>query len=130
MAALTERKADLIRRARAHVKAQEWADSVALYRQIARDFPAQQEAVTVRVPLAEIELDHLGSPGSALTDYRYYLKAAPNGPLAEDALYGVCAALQRMGRTADEARSLTEFLRRFPQSLHAPAAKIRLNELE
>lgn len=121
---------DLIRRAREHVKAQRWADAIAAYRQIGRDFPLRQEAITVRVPLAEIELDHLGSPGAALTDYRHYLAAAPNGPLAENALFGVCSALRRMGRTADEASSLREFLRRFPQSLHAPAAKVRLEELE
>ena len=82
------------------------------------------------MPLAQIELDHLGSPGTALTDYRHYLAAAPDGPLAEDAMYGVCTALKRLGRTADESRALAEFLRRFPQSLQAPAAKIRLNELE
>jgi ferric-dicitrate binding protein FerR (iron transport regulator)/TolA-binding protein len=125
-----ETPADLIRRARERVKVQEWAEAVALYRQIARDFPGRQEAVTVRVPLAEIELDHLGSPGTALTDYRYYLATAPAGPLTEDAMYGVCTALKRLGRIEDEAKSLSEFQRRFPQSLHAQAAKVRLEELE
>jgi ferric-dicitrate binding protein FerR (iron transport regulator) len=122
--------AELIRRARERVKVQDWAEAVALYRQIERDYPSQPEAVTVRVPLAEIELDHLGSPGTALTDYRHYLAVAPNGPLAEDAFWGVCSALRQLGRKQDEATALTEFLRRFPQSLHAPSAKVRIGELE
>jgi ferric-dicitrate binding protein FerR (iron transport regulator) len=124
-----ETPADLIRRARAHVKAQRWSDAVAAYRRVASEFPNQPEAVTVRVRLAEIELAHLGSPGTALTDYRHYLTEAPNGPLAEDALFGVCSALRQIGRKDDEARSLAEFLRRFPQSVRAPAADARLKQI-
>jgi ferric-dicitrate binding protein FerR (iron transport regulator) len=122
--------AELIRQARERVRARDWRRAAELYREIMSGYPGRPEAVTVRVSLADLEIDQLHEPGAALADYRGYLARAPNGPLAEDATWGTCLAFARLGQIAEEKRALVEFTRRFPQSLHARAAQDRLIQLE
>ena len=122
--------AELIRQARERVKARDWYGAAELYRRIADGFPGRSESVTVRVSLADIELDQLRTPAAALSDYEAYLSTEPNGPLAEDALWGTCSAFSRLGRISEEKRALATFIARFPQSLHAKVAQERLLQLE
>ena len=122
--------AELIRQARERVKARDWYGAAALYRRIADGFPGRSESVTVRVSLADIELDQLHTPSAALADYEAYLSTEPNGPLAEDALWGTCSAFSRLGRITEEKQALKTFVARFPQSLHEKVAQERLLLLE
>lgn len=129
-AAVAATPSELIREARERVRARDWRGAAELYRRIVREFPGRPEAVTVRVSLAGIELDHLGDPASALADYRGYLRGARDGALAEDALWGTGVAHARLGQFSEEKRVLEEFVRRFPQSTRSGAAQDRLIVLE
>ena len=77
-------------------------------------------------------MDHLTRialqyPKAALAQYDAYLKAKPRGNLAEEALYGKARALDRLKRDAAGAKAWSQLLERFPDSLHAPDAKRRLD---
>jgi ferric-dicitrate binding protein FerR (iron transport regulator) len=120
---------ELIRLARERRVSGDWPGAAEAYEQVLTLHPGRPEAVTVLLPLAEIELEHLGKPAQALRHFSEYGGKRPNGALAEEAFYGRCAALKAMGQTQREIRALEEFLRRFPGSVHADNARARLDNL-
>jgi ferric-dicitrate binding protein FerR (iron transport regulator)/TolA-binding protein len=120
---------DLIRTARQQRLAGDWNGAAETYRQVLALHPSRPESVTVLLPLAEIELQHLGRPDLALRHFTSYSNKRPSGPLAEEAFHGRCAALRALGQRQREAAALEEFLRRFPGSMHAPSARARLKSI-
>ncbi len=106
----------------------DWTCAAASYQRVVELYPGQPEAKIALVSLAEIQLRHLGRPGQALVNFERYQATSPGGPLAEEALYGICRALLALGRDADERRSLEQFLDQHPSSLRASKAKARLDE--
>lgn len=120
---------DLIRIARERRLSGDWTGAAEAYREVLTGHPNRPEAVTVLLPLAEIELGHLGRPNMALQHFTRYSELRPNGSLAEEAFYGRCTALGAMGQTQREHRALEEFLERFPGSVHAKNARARLEKL-
>jgi tetratricopeptide (TPR) repeat protein len=98
-----------------------------LYRELGRRFSGTREHLISRVALGDLELESFKRPKQALVEYGAYLKAKPKGNLAEEALYGKARALDALGRKMDGAQAWTKLLDRFPDSLHAPAAKRRLD---
>jgi FecR-like protein len=120
---------DLIRAARECRKQRNWNCAASSYGEVIRKFPMQPEATTVLVPLAEIELDHLRRPGVALSYYQSYNRNRPNGPLAQEALYGVCKSLRALGHIARETKALNAFLTKYPSSIYSPNAKSRMDTI-
>jgi len=121
---------ELIRVARERRLGGDWAGAAEAYSQVLALHPSRPEAVTVLLPLAEIELEHLGKPSLALGHFTEYTRLRPNGALAQEAAFGRCTALRAMGQSQNEIRALEKFLERFPGSVNAKNAKARLEELK
>jgi len=120
---------ELIRVARERRISGDWSGAAEAYQQVLTLHPGRPEAVTVLLPLAEIELEHLRRPAKALAHFSQYSAQRPSGALAEEASYGRCAALRALGQTAREIQALEEFLQKFPGSVHAKNARARLESL-
>ena len=127
--ALPPTPGELIRVARERRLSGDWKGAAEAYQQVLSLHPNRPEAVTVLLPLAEIELEHLGRPALALGHFTQYGTRRPNGALAEEAFYGRCAALRALGHKDREILALEEFLSRFPRSVHAKNARARLQKL-
>ncbi|WAS95875.1 tetratricopeptide repeat protein [Nannocystis punicea] len=97
-----------------------------LYRRLLREHGDTSLARTAQVTLGQLSLGPLGDPRSALSAFDAYLRDAPQGALAEEALHGRVEALHRLGRDQDAARAGAEFLRRFPRSRYADDVRQRL----
>lgn len=110
-------------------KAGQTALAVAAYRQLQRSHPDSPEAQLSYVLLGRILLQQ-GSAEGAREQFARYLRASPNGSLAEDALYGEATALRVSGRTGEERRVHEQLVARFPNSIHARASRARLRELD
>jgi tetratricopeptide (TPR) repeat protein len=120
---------ELLDEARECRKLKDWACAARAYRLIRQEYPSQPDGVTVLVPLAEIELDHLGEPKNALDHFELYLEESPGGSLSEMALYGKTRALGSLGLHEREAEALRAFLELHPSSVYAPKASERLENL-
>lgn len=94
------------------------------YRKLQRDFPGAPEALLANVPLANMQLEQ-GSPRGALTGFDRYLRAARDGVLVPEALYGRARALAALGDRAEEHNTWQRLLRDFPTSAYAPLARRR-----
>ena len=121
---------DLIRAARACRATRDWQCAVDAYRQVIELYPGRPEAQTVLVPWAQIELDHLAMPEAALSRFRAYGQGAQAGPLAQEALYGECRALERLGRVEEAIRAAERFVDRYPTSVYAPRVESMLKTLK
>ena len=108
----------------------DWPCAAARYQGILKHYPGQPEAVTALISLAGIELRRLGRPHQALTHYKAYQRRAPNGPLAEEALFGTAEAYRRLGISDRETEALRRFIERYPGSLKTGEARKRLSQLE
>lgn len=72
--------------------------------------------------LGKIEADQLRSPTEAVRWFETYLREAPNGPLAEQAL-GRLLELQRRGDKAATRALAKRYLSRYPNGAYAPLAR-------
>jgi TolA-binding protein len=70
----------------------------------------------------------LGQSESALSQFDRYLARRPDGPLAQEALFGRASALARLGRTEEERRTWQDLLARFPKSVYRDRASQRLQQ--
>jgi TolA-binding protein len=68
----------------------------------------------------------LGQSSGALSQFDRYLSRKPQGPLAQEALFGKASALARLGRLAEERRTWETLLARFPKSVYRDRANERL----
>jgi TolA-binding protein len=98
---------------------------MSLYRQLQSSFPASPQTSLSHVLLARLELGQ-GDPQAALTQFDAYLRQAPDGSLAQEALQGKAQALGALGRNDEEHDVWRELLRRFPTSPYAASARQRL----
>jgi hypothetical protein len=97
-----------------------------IYRRLLREHGDTSLARTAQVALGQLSLGPLGDPRGALSAFDAYLRDAPQGALAEEALHGRVEALHRLGREQDAAQAGAEFLRRFPRSRYAQDVRQRL----
>jgi len=81
------------------------------------------------VSLGRLLLDRRGDARGALREFDAYLRAAPRGSLAQEALLGRALAQRRLGREDAERAAWEALLQRYPGSIHAPRARGRLTEL-
>jgi ferric-dicitrate binding protein FerR (iron transport regulator)/TolA-binding protein len=119
----------ILARAQALRKKRDWSGAARAYSQLVQEFPRSGQARTARVSLGVIQLRHLGQAGKALRNFDAYLRAAPNGALAPEAIYGRASAFRAQDRTDLEAAALGDLVARFPASLRVPAARQRLKQL-
>ena len=102
----------------------DYAQALALYRNLERRYPGSDEARASRAITARLLLD-TGKTRAALDDYNRYLAGAP-AVLTEESLVGRALAYQRLGRSADERSAWSKLLSDFPRSVHAARARARL----
>lgn len=121
---------DLIQEAQACLIDRDWACAAARYRTVLERYSRRPESLAVLISLAKVELRYLGAPKDALAHYKNYQRRAPNGPLAEEALFGIAEAYQRLGRTDAENQTLHRFVEQFPTSSLVEKARTRLRQLE
>lgn len=121
--------AELMSEASRARRAGDYHGAVQRYRELARRFPSSREAVTSRVSMGRILLDRLNNPAGALHAFDGYLRSAPSGTLAQEALVGRALSLRRLGRQPAERRAWNRLLERHPNSIHAARARQRLEAL-
>jgi hypothetical protein len=127
--AATPAAADMLGDARRLMRAGRFRDAADRYQALREVYPHSPEAHTVLVSLAELQLDRLNRPAAALEAAELYLREG-RGALAEEARQVRIRALRQLGRTADEADAIAEFLREHPRSFEASALRKRAAELE
>jgi len=113
----TATASDLLSDARQALRDQRWADAAAAYQNLIKAYPSTPEAHTAVVPLAKLQIDRLGQPAAALPSLEAYI--AGGGSLVTEAQLARIRALAALGRKADEARAIDEFLAAHPSSLEA-----------
>ncbi len=121
---------DLLREAHACLIDHRWQCAASRYRQVLNRYASQPEAAVALIALAKLELRHLNAPKKALEYYQSYQRKAPKGPLAEEALFGTAEAYRQLGNTDKEAETLRRCIKRYPNSLKAKEAMIRLKQLD
>jgi TolA-binding protein len=102
-------------------------EAIRLYGDLSRRFPQSAEALNAHAILARLLLDR-GDATGALAHFDAYL-ASGRGSLREEALVGRALALERLGRTRDEAAAWDALLDAYPQSVHAARARARMAAL-
>jgi TolA-binding protein len=88
-------------------------------------FPNSAEAKASDIALGKLKLQS-GAARSALTYFERYLKRSPSGTLAPEAMWGRAQALSAVGNQAEAQRSLSELVKRYPNSPYASSAKAKL----
>lgn len=102
------------------------ADAVRGYRELGRTYPNSPEARLASAIVGRLLLDD-GNAAEAITSLDRYLQSG-DGSLREEALAARATALGRLGRHDEEIATWTQFLRSYPNSIHAKRAEARLNE--
>jgi TolA-binding protein len=100
-----------------------------LYGRLAARFPGTREELAARVLRGQMLLDQLDDANGALGSFEHYLRDAPTGTLAEEALVGRAQALRSLGRARAEAAAWRDLLAFYPRSVHAELARERLAAL-
>lgn len=102
----------------------------ALYRELQRRYPTSAEAVVSRVSFGRLLLDHLGDPTGALAQFDGYLAQTAHTALAEEALFGRASALSQLGRPDAERETWQTLLTRYPSSVYADRARVRMGSIQ
>ncbi len=119
----------LIQAAQSCLIDRDWNCASSRYQEILRRYPKSPESTAVLVSLAKIELRRLGRPKKALDHYQIYQRRAPNGPMAEEALFGIAESYRRLGDFDSEEKTLRHFVDRYPGSSQIKRAQARLQKL-
>lgn len=101
--------------------------AVALLDSLQQRFPGSREARASDMTLGSLHLQR-GATNAALEHFGRYLRAAPRGELAAEALWGQAQALTALGRRAEAAARLRQLQERFPGSPYAAAARVKLEQ--
>jgi TolA-binding protein len=120
----------LIQDAQSCLIARDWTSASSRYQDILKHYPKSPESTAVLVSLAKIELRRLGRPKEALDHYQIYQNRAPNGPMAEEALFGIALSYRQLGEKNLELKTLRTFVERYPLSSQMEKATSRLHQLE
>jgi TolA-binding protein len=104
-----------------------YGEAIRSYLDLTQRFPQSPEAIASHAIVGRLLLDR-GEPSSALAEFDAYLQSGMT-TLGEEARVGRALALERLGRSADEADAWTTLLSSYPQSVHASRARSRLAKL-
>lgn len=107
---------DLLARARDALHQNDSKRALAYYRELVRRFPKSSEAASVRITVAQLELQS-GSAKQALASFESYL--VRGGPLSPEALAGKVQALMALGQRDQAQRAMREYVTRFPDGVHS-----------
>ena len=119
----------LIQNAQSCLIAHDWPCASSHYQDILKRYPGRPESTAILISLAKIELRHLNRPKKALDHYRAYQQRAPDGPMAEEALFGIAETYRRLGREEREESTLRLFVESYPGSSQLKRARARLRQL-
>ncbi|HKU40608.1 MAG TPA: FecR domain-containing protein [Polyangiales bacterium] len=120
--------ADLLRTARRLVRDGQLRAAADTYQTLRRTYPDSEEAHTVLVSLAQLQLNALHEPGAALHLLDSYLLRG--GTLSEEARLTRISALRALHRDREEAAAIAEFLRKHPRSFEDASLRARLSALQ
>ncbi len=120
---------DIVALANQQRKEKRWRAAEALYERVMRDHARTDAAAIATVASASLHLDHLADPAGALRRFRQALRLRPDGPLAEEARWGLAETHRALGDEAAEREALDRFLSAHPRSVNAARARQRLTEL-
>jgi tetratricopeptide (TPR) repeat protein len=107
-----------------------WRDADESYARAIYAAPQSSAAYVARVASAGLHLDHLRDPRGALGRYRGALRARPNGPLSEEARYGIAECYRALKDREGERAALEAFLQKHPDAGLAGRARRRVLELQ
>lgn len=116
---------ELLAQARQQMRQSDWQGAVATYRQLRTLHASTPEAMTALVPLAQLSMDRLQQPASALRDLDLYL-AQGGGPLTQEARYLRIAALRASGKHAMANDAVRAFLDDYGDSFQAETLRREL----
>lgn len=120
---------DLLALANKLRRSREWRSADEVYGAVIERFPGSDAAVVAQVVSATLHINQLKDARGALEGYRRALAVRPTGALAEEARWGIAAALRVLGDREGELNALREFLDRHAVSALAPGARRRMAEL-
>lgn len=120
----SEPTADLLERANRLRGERQYADAARLYGRAASG--RGRRAYVASVAAAELELEHLDRPRSALRHFQRAARLDSDGPLDLTVRSGTARAAARLGRTQLEQRALRQLVERHPDSAAAARARTRL----
>ncbi len=95
------------------------------YLELQARYPGSSEARVSLVSLGRVELP--SDPSRALSRFDAYLAQSTHTTLLEEALFGRAGALARLGRHDQERATWRRLLEKFPASVYAERARMRLN---
>jgi tetratricopeptide (TPR) repeat protein len=121
--------ADLLAEANALRARTDWQGAERLYERAARVGRGSESGYAASMALAGLALDNRGDPRRALSLYREQLSARTDGPLAEEARWGIVLCHRRLGESDRERRALQAFVESHPRSLFNERARARLAQL-
>jgi TolA-binding protein len=119
----------LFKAARACRAKKDWDCAAENYSKVIKHYPNRPDSVTTMVPLAQILLENLKRPAQALDYFRRYQKKKPRGGLGQEALFGECTALKKLGRTKQERRCLERYVELYPNTTYSLMASSRLKNI-
>jgi TolA-binding protein len=120
---------DLLQQANDLRAARRWRDAARMYERVLAAHPGSAEAYAAAVAAAELRLEQMGDPSGALRLYRAALQKNPQGPLSEQAVWGVARCQRALAEREGERSALRDYLSRYPSGLFAPSARERLDAL-
>jgi hypothetical protein len=107
----------------------QWLAATQTYERTSRTFPGRAEAYSAMVAAGMLHLDQLGDAKGALSLFTSAIQARPQGPLSEEARWGVVRGHRALVDSRSELAALQEFVTFYPHSLLASRAQARLREL-
>jgi len=120
---------DIVALANQRRKDKRWRAAEELYERAMRDHAGTDAAAIATVASASLHLDHLDDPAGAQRRFRRALRLRPDGPLAEEARWGLAETQRALGDEPAERTALRAFLSAHPRSVNAGRARQRLTEL-
>ncbi|MDP9001854.1 MAG: tetratricopeptide repeat protein [Myxococcota bacterium] len=128
-AALDENASSLFSRANGERRHNHVAAAISLYGELQRRYSGSEEAAISHVSLGRLLLDR-GIWSEGLSQLEDYLANSPEGLLVPEALFGKARALEALGRRDDERSTWNRLLTKFGDSVYAPQARHRLQDLQ
>jgi len=123
-------KRDLLVDANQLRQKRQWNRAEKVYASIVKSFPGSDEAYTASIAAAALRLEHLDDADGALDLYLSAWKGRRDGPLAEEALYGMAGSYRALGRWRAERHTLQQFLKKFPKSSMREQVEQRIDQIE
>jgi tetratricopeptide (TPR) repeat protein len=114
---------DLLERASALRRTQQYAEALRVYEAVLTRYPGTRQARVARIAAAQIELSQFGDAHAA---QRRFAEVEADAELGPEALFGTAEACRAQGDLKGEGRALQRLLQQHPDSPLAAAARRRL----